>query len=167
MTSAAFPGALDVQARRLGRLVWVEEAVAVALGSVVARTEDDATVVRLAELIRDGVAAASVVRDRLPVLREFPVEDLVTGAALPSWRRLVGSLAASGSGETIQVCDDLVRPALALAYRRVLLDADPIGAPSVRRHLAPLAEPAPLEVAGSPDSAVALGTLVEELTAPI
>jgi len=164
VTSGSFPGSLEVQSRRLGRIVWAEEALAVALGGVLARTADDRLVVALADRIRDRIAAAAIGRDRLPVLREFPVEDLVTAEALPAWRALVGSLDEASASDALKGCDGLAVPALSSAYDTVVRDVAPAGAPSVRRHLRVLAA-GPPSVPGSPgpDSGVTLDTLVAEL----
>ena len=143
MTETRFPGALDRQAFRLGRLVRVEEQLVEVLGVQLARADDGAVVVALADRIRRHRQAASIVRDRLPVLREFPVDGLVDGASVPEWATALAALLAADADDAIPI-EGALTAALADAYRGVIADASPVGAPSVRRHLAALA--------GSPDA---------------
>lgn len=138
MTESGFPGSLERQAIRLGRLVRVEEQLVEVLGVQLARAADEAVVVGLADRIRRHRQAASIVRDRLPVLREFPVDRLVDGASVPGWAEALEALLAADADDAIPI-EGALTAALAAAYRGVIADASPVGAPSVRRHLAVLA----------------------------
>jgi hypothetical protein len=139
VTETGFPGALELQALRLGRLVRVEEQLVEVLGVQLARAADAAVVVALADRIRCHRHAASIVRDRLPVLREFPVDRLVDDASVPEWTAALEALQAAEAEDAIRI-ERALTVALADAYRGVVAVASPAGAPSVRRHLAALAE---------------------------
>lgn len=143
MTESGFPGSLERQAHRLGRLVRVEEQVVEVLGVQLARADDGAVVVALADRIRRHRQAASIVRDRLPVLREFPVDRLVDDGSMPEWDAALGALLDADADDAIPI-EGALTSALADAYRGVIADSSPVGAPSVRRHLAVLA--------GAPDA---------------
>lgn len=138
MTASGFPGSLERQALRLGRLVRVEEQLVGVLGAQLARAADEAVVVALADRIRCHRQAASIVRDRLPVLREFPADRLVDDASVPRWAAALEALQAVDADDAIPI-ERALSAALAAAYRGVVADASPAGAPSVRRHLAALA----------------------------
>lgn len=161
MTETRFPGALDRQAFRLGRLVRVEEQLVEVLGVQLARADDGAVVVALADRIRRHRQAASIVRDRLPVLREFPVDGLVDGATVPEWTAALAALLAADADDAVPI-EGALTAALADAYRGVVADASPAGAPSVRRHLAGLA--GSLDADGPAAPLPAWFPTVEELT---
>ena len=139
MTDTGFPGSLERQALRLGRLVRVEEELVAVLGAQLARADDESVVVALADRIRCHRAAAEVVRDRLPVLREFPVDQLVGGRPLPGWGAALDGLRADAPEDALGREPGLTS-ALVAAYRQVAADAGPVAAPSVRRHLSALAD---------------------------
>jgi hypothetical protein len=135
VTESGFPGSLERQAHRLGRLVRVEEQVVEVLGVQLARADDGAVVVALADRIRRHRQAASIVRDRLPVLREFPVDRLVDDGSMPEWDAALGALLEaprrSGRGPG---CRRSCRPATGRVPDRRRPDAGTVG-PELNRSI--------------------------------
>ncbi len=135
--SAPYAGALDREARRLGRLVAASEVVAGALGEVLAGAADDVAVVELARRIARHVTDSAVLRARLPELREFPVADLVVVPA--GWASFADWIRGAAPDGAIEL-DDLASATIAAGCRGVVADASPAGSPTVRRRVAALGE---------------------------
>jgi hypothetical protein len=161
----AYPGALAVEAHRLGRVVWACEAVAVGLGEVLGRSgdgppgfvPDDSQIVDLARRIRRHASASTVLRARLPELREFPVATLTSGEPLVVWRQLVASFPALVV-QRVADADDVATTAIAAALSTVAQDASVAGAVTLRRHL-----PVLIAELSSPPSVMVAEPLVDEL----
>ena len=149
---AGFDGGLVTGALRMGRLVWVERSLATALGTALGRTDDDALVVALADRIRGHVARAALVEARLPTLREFPLDTLTGGAGLDGWSEYLESLDEVDAAAVLAARDTVVLPLVVAAYDRVLSSASPVGAPSMRRTLAPVVAELSAELDRSGDS---------------
>lgn len=132
-----FDGGLVSGALRMGRVVWVEQALAAALGDALQRTDDDGLVVALADRIRGHAARAALVEARLPTLREFPLDVLVDGTGLDGWSGFLAAQRGEPADRVIAVRDTVAMPVLVAGYERILTTASPVAAPSVRRLLEP------------------------------
>lgn len=140
-------GLMD-SARRWGALAWSESRLSEVLAAAAAAGPDGdggsaapATVVELATAARRHAVRSGVVRDRLPELRELPVE-VVLRPGTAAWAAELDALPATDLPALLAVYTGRVLPALAGAYRASSAAASGVAEPTARRVLAALAEEA-------------------------